>query len=82
MNLKRTIRVHTLFKETGIQSDPSLYVIMETNNQFQEMLELKDFYYGNGLQVTQSGLEYIAKIKEKRAFTDGLSPTSNEVSFN
>ena len=79
---KRSIGVQTLFRESEAQTDPAPLGDIERNGNFLEILELKDFTYGNGLPVSMFELELIAKAREKRAFNDALPPLSDEVNLN
>lgn len=63
---------------TPLPDDPSK---IKVDGSFQEILELKDFSYGNGLPVDMYEIELITKAREKRAFNDALPPLSDEASF-
>lgn len=76
---KRTIGTQTLMRESEAQTDPAALGEIERDGSFLEILELKEFSYGNGLPVTMYELELIAKAREKRAFNDALPPLSDEV---
>ena len=54
---------------------------IKVDGTFQEILELGDFSYGNGLPVEMYDIELIAKAREKRAFNDALPPLSDEACF-
>jgi hypothetical protein len=76
---KRTIGVQTLFRESEAQTHPAPLGEIENDGEFLEILELKEFSYGNGLPVTMYELDIIAKAREKRSFNDALPPLSDEV---
>ena len=63
---------------TPLPADPKK---IRVDGTFQEILELGDFSYGNGLPVEMYDIELIAKAREKRAFNDALPPLSDEACF-
>jgi hypothetical protein len=79
---KRSIGVQTLFRESEAQTVPAPLGEIERDGSFLEILELKEFSYGNGLPVTMHEIELIAKAREKRAFNDALPPLSDEACFH
>ncbi len=76
---KRSVGVQTLFRESEAQTVPAPLGEIERDGSFLEILELKEFSFGNGLPVTMHEIELIAKAREKRAFNDALPPLSDEV---
>jgi hypothetical protein len=76
---KRTIGTQTLYRESEAQTLPAPLGEIENDGEFLEILELKEFSYGNGLPVTMYELDIIAKAREKRSFNDALPPLSDEV---
>ena len=82
ISLTRSIGCQTLMRESEAQTIPAPFGKVKTDNTFQEIFELKDFHYGNGLPVEMHDIELIAKAREKRAFNDALPPLSDEASFN
>jgi pregnane X receptor len=79
MKEKRSIGCQTIFRESEVQTDPAPLGDIERDGDFQEIFELKEFSYRNGLPVTMHEIELIAKAREKRAFNDALPPLSDEV---
>lgn len=78
----RSIGCQTIYRDSEAQTDPAPLGIIEADgHEFLEILELKEFSYGNGLPVTMHEIELIQKAREKRAFNDALPPLSDEVSF-
>ncbi len=78
---KRSIGCQTLFRESEAQTDPAPLGEVEKDGTFLEILELKEFSYGNGLPASMYEIELIAKAREKRAFNDALPPLSDEACF-
>jgi hypothetical protein len=78
---KRSIGCQTLFRESEAQTVPAPLGEIERDGSFLEILELKEFSFGNGLPVTMHEIELIAKAREKRAFNDALPPLSDEACF-
>ena len=76
---KRSIGVQTLYRESEAQTVPAPLGEIERDGSFLEILELREFSFGNGLPVTMHEIELIAKAREKRAFNDALPPLSDEV---
>ena len=81
----RSIGCQTLLRESEAQTHPTPLPAdpkkIRVDGTFQEILELKDFSYGNGLPVEMYDIELIAKAREKRAFNDALPPLSDEACF-
>lgn len=82
LSMTRSIGVQTLMREGESQTEPAPFGTIRKDGTFQEIFELKDFTYGNGLPVEMYDIELIAKAREKRAFNDALPPLSDEASFN
>ena len=78
----RSLGCQTLMRESEAQTIPAPFGTVKQDNTFQEIFELKDFHYGNGLPVEMHDIELIAKAREKRAFNDALPPLSDEANFN
>jgi len=78
----RSLGCQTLMRESEAQTIPAPFGVVKQDNTFQEIFELKDFHYGNGLPVEMHDIELIAKAREKRAFNDALPPLSDESNFN
>ena len=78
----RSLGCQTLMRESEAQTIPAPFGVVKQDNTFQEIFELKDFHYGNGLPVEMHDIELIAKAREKRAFNDALPPLSDEANFN
>ena len=78
----RSLGCQTLMRESEAQTIPAPFGVVKQDNTFQEIFELKDFHYGNGLPVEMHDIEIIAKAREKRAFNDALPPLSDEANFN
>ncbi|MCQ2817984.1 MAG: hypothetical protein MJ252_12030 [archaeon] len=85
VKILRSIGCQTLMRESEAQTHPAALPEdpskIRVDGEFQEILELKDFSYGNGLPVDMYAIELITKAREKRAFNDALPPLSDEASF-
>ena len=69
-------------RENEAQTHPASFGNIKKDGSFQEIFELKDLHYGDGLPVDMHTLELIAKAREKRTFNDALPPLSDEANFN
>ena len=78
----RTIGTQTLLRESEAQTHPAPLGKIKKDGTFQEINELKDLHFGNGLPADTHIIELIEKAREKRAFNDALPPLSDEASFN
>ena len=78
----RSIGCQTLMRENEAQTHPASFGTIKKDGSFQEIFELKDLHYGDGLPVDMHTLELIAKAREKRTFNDALPPLSDEANFN
>lgn len=76
--LAKTVEIQTDYRESGTQTDPFTPDYVIERGQTPEVLSIEHLNYGRGLPASMAEMELIEQMREKRAFTHALPPTSDE----
>ena len=79
--LAKTVEIQTDYRESGTQTDPFTPDYVIERGQTPEVITISNLNFGRGLPASMAEMELIEQMREKRAFTHALPPTSDEACF-
>eukprot|EP00002_Diphylleia_rotans_P036498 TRINITY_DN804_c0_g1_i5.p1 TRINITY_DN804_c0_g1~~TRINITY_DN804_c0_g1_i5.p1 ORF type:complete len:639 (+),score=167.37 TRINITY_DN804_c0_g1_i5:136-2052(+) len=74
----KTIEIQTMYRESDAQTNPYTPDVIIPPGENPELLQLNELSYGHGLPANLRTVEYIDRLRQRRAFEASLPPMSND----